>query len=209
MKTPGPLLAVFAVLLLDGPAVRAGEPATNNPSRFCCCRTEAPDPFTDKSLYQTESKWTTDSRKQIRLGGLAGRPQVVVMFFASCRYACPLIVNDMRRIETALPPEQRNRVGFTLVSFDSRRDTPAALAEYRRLRDLPADRWTLLHGETDDVMELAALLGVRYKEDAQGQFMHSNVITILNAEGEIVHQQIGLNQDIQETVRVLEKLAGR
>lgn len=80
------------------------------------------------------------------------------------------------------------------------------MADYRRTRQLPADRWSLLCGQPDDVLELAALLGVRYKEDANGQFMHSNVISILNAQGEIVYQQIGLNQDITETVRILENL---
>jgi hypothetical protein len=51
-----------------------------------------------------------------------------------------------------------------------------------------------------------AALGVRYKQDARGQFAHSNVITILNAAGEIVHQQAGLSQDSQENVRVLAGL---
>ncbi len=205
---PGLITVFLSAVLLHRGAASAAEPGTNATCHSCCSRTEAPAPFTDKSLYQTESKWTTDTGKQIKLGDLAGRPQVVAMFFAQCRYACPIIVNDLKRIEAALSPEQRKRIGFTLVSFDSERDTPGALAEYRRIRDLPADRWTLLHGGADDVLELAALLGVRYKEDVQGQFMHSNVITILNAQGEIVHQQMGLNQDIRETVRSLVALIG-
>ena len=45
--------------------------------------------------------------------------------------------------------------------------------------------------------------------DTNGQFAHSNVITILNAQGEIVHQQIGLNEDIQETVRLLQQLVSK
>jgi len=174
----------------------------------CCVQTVslAPTNFTDKSLFLTESKWTTDAGKQIKLGELKGRPQVIAMFFANCQYACPIIVNDMKRIEAALPDNLRTNVGFTLVSFDTQRDTAAALADYRRTRDLPVERWTLLRGGSDDVLELAALLGVRYKQDATGQFTHSNIITILNADGEIVHQQIGLNQDIKETVRAIERL---
>ena len=59
------------------------------------------------------------------------------------------------------------------------------------------------------MLELAALLGLQFKADANGQFAHSNVITILNAQGEIVHQEIGLNQDIKETVRILRQLAAK
>jgi protein SCO1/2 len=93
-----------------------------------------------------------------------------------------------------------------MVSFDSRRDTAAALADYRRSRQLTAENWTLLHGQPEDILELAALLGVRYKEDAYGQFMHSNVITLLNAKGEIVFQQTGLNSDPQEMISQIKQL---
>jgi protein SCO1/2 len=197
------ILLSLAILALTGcaanPFLCAAKPS-------CCAKAEAPAAFTDKSIYQTASTWMTDQRKQIKLGALAGRPQVVVMFFAHCQFACPIIVNDMKRIEAALPADVSDRIGFTLVSFDAKRDTPSTLSEYRRTRDLPAKSWTLLCGRSDDVLELAALLGVRFKEDASGQFAHSNVITILNAQGEIVHQQIGLNQDIHETVRLLKQL---
>jgi protein SCO1 len=162
--------------------------------------------FSDKSLYQTEAKWTTDAGKQINLADLKGRPQVVVMFFASCQYACPILVHDLQKIEAALKPESRTQVGFTLVTIDPRRDTPEALANFRAIRVLPAANWTLLHGESDDILELAVLLGVKYKEETNGQFAHSNIITVLNAEGEIVHQLVGLGQDVTATVRELEKL---
>jgi protein SCO1 len=173
----------------------------------CCAKTEsAAASFSDKSLYQTESKWTTDTRTRIRLAALKGRPQVIAMFFANCQYACPIIVNDMKRIEAALKPAMRARVGFTLVTFDTRRDTPEVLAEYRATRQLSAKTWTLLRGESDDVLELAALLGVNYKEDANGQFAHSNVITVLNAEGEIVYQQTGLSLLTDNAVKTLNTL---
>lgn len=173
----------------------------------CCAKIEPSlTTFSDKSLFQTESKWTTDAGKQIKLADLKGRPQMVVMFFASCQYACPLLVHDLQKIEAALKPEQRGRVGFTLVTFDPRRDTPEALANFRAIRVLPANTWTLLHGAPDDILELAALLGVKFKEEATGQFAHSNIITVLNADGEIVHQLVGLGQDIGDTVRTLEKL---
>jgi protein SCO1/2 len=168
---------------------------------------ETPAPQTsDKSIYQVESKWTTDAGKEIKLGALAGKPQMLLMFFANCTYACPILVGDLQRIEAALPPELRGRVGFTLVSFDSQRDTPAALADYRRTRQLTGENWTLLHGQPDDVLELAALLGIRYKQDANGQFEHSNVITLLNAKGEIVFQLTGLDADPQEMVRRIEQM---
>jgi len=202
MKKKIPIV-IAVTLLFQIMCVRAAE--TNLVCRSCCALNLPVGKFTDKSIYQTESSWTSDQQKQIKLGALAGKPQVVLMFFSHCTTACPILINDLRRIQATLTPDERTRVGFTLVSFDSERDTPTALAEYRKSWTLPGD-WNLLTGKSDDVLELAALLGIKYKQGADGQFMHSNVITVLNAKGEIVFQQVGLNGDIAETVRQIEQL---
>ncbi|MEO6788524.1 MAG: SCO family protein [Chthoniobacteraceae bacterium] len=173
-----------------------------------CCRPALPagNP-TDKSLYLLDSKWTSDVAKTIPLSVLRGRPQIVAMFFSHCEYACPILVHDMKQLEAKLPAGVLAKVDFLLVSFDTKRDTPEALAAYRRKQDLSPARWTLLHGGADDVRELAALLGVNYAQDSRGQFAHSNIITVLNAEGEIAFQQTGLNQDPAPLIAAIEKAA--
>jgi protein SCO1/2 len=93
-----------------------------------------------------------------------------------------------------------------LVSFDVERDTVEALKAYRAKKDLATARWTLLRGKEDDVRELAALLGINYQRDARGQFSHSNTISVLNAGGELIFQQTGLNKDSKETVAAIEKM---
>jgi protein SCO1/2 len=173
----------------------------------CCQRLAAPGNYTDKSVYLLESTWTSDADKKVKLGVLRGRPQVVAMFFASCQFTCPLTVHDLKNIEAALPENLRTNVGFTLVSFDSKRDAPAALQAYRAAHDLSNQNWTLLRGEPDDVRELAALLGVIYKQDADGNFAHSNLITVLNDEGEIIFQQAGINLPPDEIVAKLKSIS--
>ena len=63
----------------------------------------------------------------------------------------------------------------------------------------------MLRGAPDDVLELAALLGVKFKKDARGQFAHSNVITVLNGDGEVGHQHLGLNRDVTAAATAIEK----
>ena len=162
---------------------------------------------TDKSLYLLDSMWTSDVGRQIKLGALRGRPQVVAMFFTHCEYACPILVGELKAIEGKLPPEVLGKVDFLLVSIDPKRDTPAELATFREKRQLARERWTLLRGEADDVRELAALLGVNYAEDARGQFAHTNLITLLNAEGEIAFQHAGLKQEPAPLIAAIEKTA--
>jgi protein SCO1/2 len=112
----------------------------------------------------------------------------------------------MRKLEAALPKDVLAKVDFALVSFDTKRDTPEALASFRKKERLPVASWTLLRGENDDVRELAALLGINYVQDARGQFAHTNMITLLNAEGEIAFQQAGLGQGSAELAAEIVKL---
>src|SRR5688572_9262819 len=102
----------------------------------------SPPAFTHKSLYQLDSIWNSADGGKLKLAELKGKPQVVTMFFARCELACPVLVHDVTRIETALPPELRGKVGFLLVSFDSERDTPEVLRGYRQRLELNASTWT-------------------------------------------------------------------
>jgi len=181
--------------------------ATQSPEKPPCCQAiKSGVPITDQSLYQLDSRWTSDQGREIQLGNLRGQPQVIAMMFTSCEFACPIIVNDMKRIAAALPRDVQGKVNFTLISFDHERDTPEKLRAFRQRMQLPMAGWTLLRGEVDDVRELAALLGVNYRKDARGQYAHSNILTVLSPNGEIIHQQMGLNQSPDETVKQLQQL---
>ncbi|HTO04527.1 MAG TPA: SCO family protein [Opitutus sp.] len=203
-------------LLEKRPAAACCAPAVDTSKQSACCAAEvkpAPAaccgeipsaaPLTARSLYQLESSWTKDDGLAMQLSELRGRPVVIAMFFASCTYACPLLVNDMQRLRELLPAEVRAQTQFVLVSFDTVRDTPAALKEFRKRSAIEDAGWTLVRGEADSVQELAMLLGVKFKEEASGQFAHSNLVTVLNAEGEIVHQRNGLMGDMSEAAQAV------
>lgn len=198
----------FSCLLLASLAlVAGGDPATPGKATPPCCRAlPATQSYTDRSLYQLESKWTSDLGKEIQLGVLRGRPQIFALFFTHCEFACPIIVQDLKRIEAGLTSSTRGGVDFVLVSLDTDRDSVTVLHQYRQKQHLPGANWVLLRGGAEDVRELAALLGVNYQRDERGQFAHSNLITVLNGEGEIAFQQQGLNQPVTAVVQRLEEL---
>lgn len=168
----------------------------------CCVEEKPAAPLTSRSVYQLDAKWTNDEGATVKLASLRGKPVVLAMFFAQCEYACPVLVNDMQRLRAALPEAVRKETQLVLVSFDTARDTPAALKAYRERASLDAG-WMLLRADLDTVQELAMLLGVKFKQDARGQFSHSNQFTILNRGGEIVHQHAGLKGDISEAAKIL------
>lgn len=160
----------------------------------------APAQATAFSIYDLETTWQDQQSRTITLGDLAGRPRVIAMVYTNCAYACPRILKDMKRIEGELRAEGID-AGYVMVSIDPQRDTPQRLHEYAQSTLLEPKDWTLLRGTSDGTLELAALLGVRYRQTSDTDFEHSNVITLVDAEGRIVHRQLGLNAEPDELVR--------
>jgi protein SCO1 len=160
---------------------------------------------TDMSIYNVHSTWNTQRGEKIKLSDLQGKIQLVAMVYASCEYTCPRIVADMKRIETAVTSQYGDKVGLVLVTIDPARDTPDKLRAFAEKSHLDPNRWLLLQGQDSDILELAAMLGVQYKKTSDTDFSHSNVITVLNPAGEIVHQQVGLGVDPDESVQAIER----
>lgn len=138
------------------------------------------------SLYLLSDAFSDQSGKEFTLADRRGKPQVVAMFYTSCRYICPLIVDSAKGVDHALTPAERARLGVLLVSMDPARDDTAALASVARKRKLDPARWTLARTEAGTVRRVAALLGIRYRELADGEFNHSSALVLLDAEGRVV-----------------------
>jgi protein SCO1/2 len=168
---------------------------------------DRPAPLSGASIYQARSEWKDMDARPTRLRSLRGRPVALAMVYTSCTTACPLIVAHMKLVESALSPEARARVWFVLASFDTERDRPEVLKKFAAAHELDPARWRLYHGDRATVRELALLLGVRYKRTPSGDFDHSNVVTLLDREGVIRHQLVGLGRDPAESAGLLENLA--
>ena len=156
------------------------------------------------SIFHLDSEWTTAEGSQIELSSLGDRTRVMAMVYTSCEVACPRIIADMRAIKSAAGMKDEV-LGFVLVSIDPERDTPRRLTEFAEKTGLSQSAWTLLSAEDDSVRELAAVLGVRYRRIDEFDFAHSNIISVLNRKGEVVHQQIGLEQSTDETVAAIHE----
>lgn len=208
MKLLPAFILIIASLVLvarcgtgEDPAV---DPAVDHPAHSEDMAMEAADPAHNMSIYQVSSEWVTEDGETVTLGTLEGKTQVVAMVYTSCEVACPRIVASMKTIQKKTDSDA---VGFVLISIDPERDTPEALKAYAEKMNMDDSAWTLLTGSPDNVLELAALLGVRYRKMADGEFAHSNIITVLDAQGEIVYQQNGLGADLtRETAEFVVSL---
>ena len=167
----------------------------------------APGKYSEKSIYRLTADWTDADGKKVRLDSLRGRPVVVAMFFTSCMHSCPFLVNELKVMQKALSAKASDRAQFLLVSIDPERDSATALKEFRTKHKLAGERWTLLTGSHDAVKQLAEKIGFSYAPGSKTQFAHSLLVTVLDGNGEVAHQQVGLGVDRRDATKKLEKLA--
>lgn len=161
------------------------------------------------SIYQLPLP-LTDSNGQTRdWRTLRGKPRLLSMFYTSCQYICPLIVESGKAVERQLTPAQQKALGVTLISMDPARDNPAALKKVVEQRKLDASRWTLASPRADDVRAVAGVLGIRYRQLADGEFNHSSALILVDANGRILArtEKIGSQPD-PEFVAAVRKAVG-
>lgn len=75
---------------------------------------------------------------------------------------------------------------MVLISLDPARDGTEKLQELATLHGIADARWRFLRAPEDDVRELAAVLGVRYRSLPDGELSHSPLLALLDREGVIV-----------------------
>lgn len=160
-----------------------------------------------ESIFNLTSKWNTEEGKQIELKDLKGKVLVMVMIYTTCKAACPRLVADMQNISKQIPANKKNDIQYTLVSIDPEHDTPQKLKEFAIKNYMDGNEWTFLQGNLDSVREFANVLAVKYKEIAPMDFSHSNIISVFDQNGNLVHQQEGLGVDNKETVEKIIETA--
>jgi protein SCO1/2 len=145
-----------------------------------------PAPLPGDSIYQLPMALTDQHGKRWDWGSKRGQPQVVAMFYTSCQFTCPLIVDSGKAIEHALAPAERQRLGLLLISMDPKRDTPVALMRVAKKRGLDGAHWSLASPDASSVRAAAGGLGVRYRQLANGDFNHTSGLLLLDRVGRIV-----------------------
>jgi len=160
--------------------------------------------ISSESIYQLTDTFQTQDSKNVTLASFAGKPTVVGMIFTHCTYACPRLTADIKNVENKLKDEN-GKVNYLLVSFDSERDFPDTLKKYARDAGLDKN-WTLLHGNEEVVRTLSVLLNVQFAKDAEGNFSHSNIISVLDKNGVLNFQKEGLGTDPEEISKAVKQL---
>lgn len=161
------------------------------------------------SVYQLNAPLMDQQARKLRLADKRGRVQLVSMFYTSCKFICPLIIDSGKAIERSLTPAEQKKLGILLISMDPQRDDPTKLATVFNKRKLDETRWTLATPKPDDVRAIAGVLGIRYRQLEDGEFNHTSALVLLDANGRVLArtEQMGTRPDPEFVAAVRKALA--
>lgn len=177
---------LLLLLLLGCAAPQVAPPAEDLPGR---------------SLYRLDVSMTDHEGRTMTWSDLRGRPAVVAMVYATCNTACPMTVKE---ISTVLDKAHDIGTPVFLFTLDPEHDDPPALRAMHERHALEP-RWRLVRTEPADVQEIAAALGIRYRELTEGEYAHTPVIAVLDAQGVVAIRQDGLGQSHDALITALHE----
>ncbi|HZP65003.1 MAG TPA: SCO family protein [Rudaea sp.] len=173
---------------------------------FVCACVLAPCAFADlpgSSIYRLDVPLVDQDGRAFAFAERAGKPQLVSMFYTSCPYVCPLVIETLKKTQAALTPEQRAKLAVLLVSFDPDRDTPARLGSVFDQRHLDRSTWTLARTDAKNVRKFAAVLDIQFRALATGDINHTSAIVLLAADGTILARTEKLGEADPEFVAAI------
>lgn len=85
---------------------------------------------------------------------LKGKISIIGLIYTNCPDVCPLITNNMQRIQRSLIKQGMDDINFVSVSFDPERDKPSVLKEFAELREIKTIHWQFLTGKQSDIDSL-------------------------------------------------------
>jgi len=138
------------------------------------------------SIYQLPAMLTGQDGRSARLDARRGAPVLVSMFYTSCKFVCPMLIEALRDIESKLSAEEREHLSVLLVSIDPAHDSVEVLQRTAEERRVDGARWTLARTDAATVRKLAAVLGIQYRALPDGEFNHTTAVILVDADGRIV-----------------------
>jgi protein SCO1/2 len=160
-----------------------------------------------ESIFDLDLDLIDQDGREMHLADLHGDVMVAAMVYTSCTSVCIMVTEQMKAIEQQLAGVDDD-VKYVLFSLDPGRDTPDAMRTFARDHKLDGSRWRLMAASEDGVRDLAAVLGVKYQQEENGEFAHSAMIFVIDDDGIVRHRQVGVGKDSTELVAAVRKARG-
>lgn len=111
----------------------------------------------------------------------------------------------MKSIEKLFTPDELININFVLITLDPDRDSVEVLNKFFIDKNLNKN-WCLFKTTKINTLKLSHILGIKYKKDVTGDYVHSNLILIIDKFGVIQIYHQGLDKDYSNLVNSIKKL---
>ena len=135
---------------------------------------------------------------------LAGKIWIADFIYTSCTDTCPLQTGMMAKLqeEYAAKPE----VQLVSITVDPERDTPQVLKGYAQAHHANPAGWSFLTGTPAEIRDVAGRYGVIYKKTPRGDVDHTFLTSLVDQNGTLRVQYMGVKFDPDEMLRDLKSL---
>lgn len=117
---------------------------------------------------------------------MEGKLTIVDFFFTSCPSICPIMSNEMERVQDAF--RNNPEVQIYSISIDPEYDSPEVLEGYADAHGATSGKWFFLNGPKEETYHLARCGFALPIVDGQGNpddFVHSDKFILIDGKGRI------------------------
>ena len=157
------------------------------------------------SLYQLGANLTDQNGHAFQLKDHLGKPVLVSMFYTSCKFVCPMLIDAMETTRQGLSVAERAQLDLLLISFDPAHDDVKKLKSVALSRELDSSQWTLARTDSGNARKIAATLGIQYRLLSDGDYNHTTVLVLLDGAGRIVGRTKKLGTADAEFIQLVKK----
>jgi protein SCO1/2 len=152
---------------------------------------------------------TSQDGKPVALADLRGKVVALTFIYTGCPDICPLLTQKMVQVQDELGTEFGKKIAFVSISLDPDRDTPEVLKDYAQFWGARLDGWSFLTGSLEAVRDVTRHYGVFFTKKEDGSVEHSQLTTLIDADGQMRVQYLGARFDPEEFRRDLMSLVDK
>jgi protein SCO1 len=152
---------------------------------------------------------TSQDGKPVALADLRGKVVAVTFIYTECPDICPMLTQKMVQVQDELGADFGKKVAFVSISLDPEHDTPAVLKDYAQFWGVKPEGWSFLTGPLDAVRDVTRRYGVFFTKKEDGSVEHSQLTTLVDADGRMRVQYLGARFDPEEFRQDLLSLVDR
>jgi protein SCO1/2 len=149
---------------------------------------------------------TTQGGTRLALKDLRGKVVAVTFIYASCADTCPLLTAKLAGLQTRLDTDFGAKVFFVTITVDPERDTPQVLKRYAQAHGVNLAGWAFLTGTPTEILQVARQYGIYYKKTPRGAVDHTFLTSLIDHNGTLRVQYLGVRFDPDELLRDLQAL---